>query len=333
VLASPAHSSEVFADGGFSWGDVAALARLVLATVPNDLPGRAAVQQSVIDAGQRYLAIQDGEPFGQPYAGRSDGVYVWGSNSQILNNLVVLGTAYDLSGDTSFRDGVAEGMDYILGRNSLNWSYVTGYGESGYNSVNQHSRWWAAQLDPSLPHPPPGSLSGGPNSDSGTWDPVALSLFSAEGCAPQRCYVDDIQSWSTNELTINWNAPTAWVASFLADQDEGDVEPLGACSVRYHVNGTWPDGYNAQVWITNTGSSPINGWELAWAFPGDQSVAYGWSGEYGQQGATTTVGNLSWNATIAPGQTLTFGFIGRPGTLSAAWPEVFRLNGQTCATG
>jgi endoglucanase len=35
------------------------------------------------------------------------------------------------------------------------------------------------------------------------------------------CYIDDIQSWSTNELTINWNAPLAWIASFVADQDQG----------------------------------------------------------------------------------------------------------------
>ena len=38
---------------------------------------------------------------------------------------------------------------------------------------------------------------------------------------PQFCYIDDINSWSTNEITINWNAPLSWVASFLADQDDG----------------------------------------------------------------------------------------------------------------
>ena len=42
-----------------------------------------------------------------------------------------------------------------------------------------------------------------------------------QGCAPQFCYIDDIESWSTNELTINWNAALSWVASFVADQDDG----------------------------------------------------------------------------------------------------------------
>lgn len=34
----------------------------------------------------------------------------------------------------------------------------------------------------------------------------------------QFCYIDDIQSWSTNETAINWNAALARLASFVADQ-------------------------------------------------------------------------------------------------------------------
>ena len=46
-----------------------------------------------------------------------------------------------------------------------------------------------------------------------------------QGCEPQFCYIDDIESWSTNELTINWNSPLAWVSSFLADQGDGGAAP------------------------------------------------------------------------------------------------------------
>ena len=60
-------------------------------------------------------------------------------------------------------------MDYLFGRNALNQSYVTGYGEVA--SQNQHSRWYAHQLNPDLPNPPRGTLSGGPNSS--IQDPVA----------------------------------------------------------------------------------------------------------------------------------------------------------------
>ena len=29
--------------------------------------------------------------------------------------------------------------------------------------------------------------------------------------------MDNIESWSTNEITINWNAPLAWMSSYLAE--------------------------------------------------------------------------------------------------------------------
>jgi endoglucanase len=100
-------------------------------------------------------------------------------------------------------------MDYIFGRNALNISYVTGYGT--FFAQNQHSRWFAAQKTPDLPHPPKGALAGGPNSVLA--DPTAEKLLT--GCVAQFCYVDDIDSWSTNEITINWNAALVQIAAVL----------------------------------------------------------------------------------------------------------------------
>jgi endoglucanase len=221
LLASPQHDADVFTAGGFDWGHVAALAKLDLATVPNRLNRSEvrAVQAQVVAAADRYLADQAAQPFGQAYA-PADGGYVWGSNSQILNNLQVIGTAYDLTGEARYRDGVVRSMDYLLGRNALNLSYITGYGD--VFAKNQHSRQYANQVDPSLPNPPAGTMSGGPNSTAAqTGDPIATPLFK-DGCAPQFCYIDDIGSWATNEITINWNAPMSWASSFVADLDRGD---------------------------------------------------------------------------------------------------------------
>jgi endoglucanase len=235
----------------------------------------------------------------------------------------VLATAYDISGDLRYRDAVLEGINYIFGRNALNQSYVTGYGERA--SQNQHSRWYARQLNPALPNPPVGTLAGGPNSS--IQDPLAQSLL--RGCAPQFCYIDDIESWSTNELTINWNAPLAWVAAFVADQGDGAALPAPACSVKYLNHGQWPGHFIAQINITNTGTTTIDGWELAWSFIGDQKIIQLWSGELAQDGARVSVKNLSWNAKIRPNQTVTFGFIA---TTSGPNPEpsLFTLNGQPC---
>jgi endoglucanase len=208
VTRSPLHAADVFTAAGFDWGHVAALGRLDLATVPNALPDRGRVRASVVAAAERYLAQQRTEAFGQPYV-PADGLYVWGSNGQILNNLQVIGTAYDIAGRESHRRAALTGIDYLLGRNALNLSYVTGYGD--VYSRHQHSRMFTT--------PPAGTVAGGPNSTAAsTGDPVATPIF--RDCKAQFCYIDDQGSWSTNEITINWNSGMAWVASWVADQDD-----------------------------------------------------------------------------------------------------------------
>ncbi|WP_037671363.1 glycoside hydrolase family 9 protein [Streptomyces griseus] len=211
VLNSPVHTADIFGPAGFDWGRTAAAGRLDLATVPNGLPGRDKVRASVVKAADRYLATLTAHPYGMPYA-PDNNLYDWGSSHQVLNNAVTVATAYDITGASKYRDGALQSMDYLLGRNALNMSYVTGYGEA--NAHNQHSRWYAHQLDPKLPNPPAGTLAGGPNSS--IQDPYAQ--LKLKGCVGQFCYIDDIQSWSTNETAINWNAALTRMASFVADQ-------------------------------------------------------------------------------------------------------------------
>jgi len=214
VLGSPLHTANVFDPGGFYWGSTAALGRLDLATTDNDLPGRSKVRGSVVAAADALLALQAKQAYGQPYA-PTDNKWVWGSNSSILNNLVVIGTAYDLTGRSKYRAAVLSGVDFLFGRNALNISYVTGYGT--FYAQNQHTRMYAHQLDAKLPHPPAGTIAGGPN--TGLQDPLAAAKLA--GCVAQFCYLDDINSYATNEITINWNSGLSWVASFLADQRNG----------------------------------------------------------------------------------------------------------------
>ena len=131
--------------------------------------------------------------------------------------------AYDLTGDTAYLDGAYGAMDYIMGRNPLDISYVTGYGT--HTVENPHHRWWSKQVDEAFPSAPNGVLSGGPN--SGLQDPWVKGLgWEAGEMAPQLCYVDHIEAWSTNECTINWNAPLAWVAGFMTNEATRDVKEL-----------------------------------------------------------------------------------------------------------
>ncbi|PRY44681.1 glycoside hydrolase family 9 protein [Umezawaea tangerina] len=195
---------------GFSWKDTGALADLTIARLPERFP-----VDRVLPARKRILSVADGylrDLRKQGYPNPSlptDGAYAWGSTSATTNAAMVMGVAYDLSFRREYRDGVLESMDYLLGRNGLNQSFVSGYGERA--SHNQHHRHWSHQIDPALPSPPPGSLAGGPN--SGLQDPVAQQNL--PGCQPAKCYIDDIGSWSTNEVAINWNSSLAWVAAFV----------------------------------------------------------------------------------------------------------------------
>ncbi len=324
LRASPHHTGNVFPSTGFSWPATAALGRLDLATVPSGLPAaeRQRIRESVLAGAYAHLATKDAEANVLQLPADAKG-YVWVSNSNIVNNLVVVATAFDLTGDRRYRDGAVQGMDYVLGRNALNHSYVTGWGTKAPR--NQHSRMFARQLDPDSPHPPVGSIAGGPNAN--LEDPFAADLL--DGCAPQFCYVDDIQSYSTNEVAINWNSALAWIASFLADQGDGTARPAGECRVDYTVHGTWPGGFTTQVTLTNTGPSTVDGWSLAWAFTGAQSVGHHWSAAVSSDGAAVTAADLGWNARIRPGGSVTFGFNGRT-TLANPAPDLFRLDGAPC---
>ena len=118
--------------------------------------------------------------------------------------------AHDLTGDEAFRDGVVATLDYVLGRNPLDQSYVTGYGDRPMR--HPHHRFWAHSLDAAYPEPPAGAMSGGPNNQM-MRDPVAVTMRGT--CAPQTCWRDDIQAFSQNEVAINWNAPLVWVTAYL----------------------------------------------------------------------------------------------------------------------
>tara|TARA_R110002050_G_scaffold55954_3_gene125793 strand:+ start:16499 stop:18772 length:2274 start_codon:yes stop_codon:yes gene_type:complete len=209
--ASPHWSGPVFYPDGFNWRAVAGLARIQLASVPSNLSKRdlKQIRSSVKDAADAYLQVQKKEAFGFMYAPKNG--FGWGSNQSLIQNMIVVATAYDITGDRRYLQAVRESMDYILGRNALGISYVTGYGTT--YSRNQYSYMFAASADPSYPPPPKGALAGGPN--SGLADDYAIKKL--KGCAPQACYVDDSRSYSTNEIAINWNAPLTWIASFLAD--------------------------------------------------------------------------------------------------------------------
>jgi len=200
------------AAGELNWDHLAPAAKMSLVAAPNGLgdAGIAAVRAQLIAAADRFLGFIAKRGYRVPMA--SDLTYIWGSNSQVMDAAIVMGTAYNLTHDAKYANGVIDCMDYLLGRNPLAFSYVAGYGTHALR--NPHHRVWAHMKDPKLPEAPPGSVSGGPNST--LQDPYIRKL-GMSGCPPETCYVDNTDSYSTNEVAINWNASLAWMAAFLDD--------------------------------------------------------------------------------------------------------------------
>ncbi len=102
----------------------------------------------------------------------------------------------------------------------------------------------------------------------------------------------------------------------------------GSCKVGYSVN-DWGGGFTANLVLTNTGSTPVNGWTLSFGWPGNQQLSNGWNAAWTQSGSTVTATGLSYNGTLAPGASTTLGFNASYSGSNRA-PSTFTLNGATC---
>ncbi|MBX2859502.1 MAG: glycoside hydrolase family 9 protein [Cellvibrionaceae bacterium] len=175
-------------------------------------------RQALIAVADLYLDKTRTQAFGLPMG--SEQLY-WGSNSNVANNMIVLGLARDFTCNEDYANAMQSSMSYLLGRNPLGQSYVSGYGS--LSMENPHHRFWAGSVDDNFPLPPPGVLAGGPNGL--LQDPIIAARL--QGCTPMKCYLDHIESYSSNEVTINWNAPLAWAAAYLDELGDAPQYRVG----------------------------------------------------------------------------------------------------------
>lgn len=213
--------------GSFDWGHVATLGSLSLSLYPDTMTEEenTTLKTNLLETADAYAAIVDEQGYGLPYKGTHDEGdefpgYTWGSNSFVADNAIILAYAYDMTQEDTYIDGVIGAMDYLLGRNPLDISYVTGYGV--HSSQYPHHRWFAVQAKPEFPKAPCGILVGGPN--TGLEDTIVQKTDWVKGeVPPQTVYIDDIEAYSVNECTINWNTPLAWLTSYLLEQNGGII--------------------------------------------------------------------------------------------------------------
>ncbi|MER7833046.1 cellulase family glycosylhydrolase [Streptomyces sp. NPDC095602] len=103
----------------------------------------------------------------------------------------------------------------------------------------------------------------------------------------------------------------------------------GTCAVAYRLQ-DWGTGFNADVTVHNTGTRPIQGWRLDFAFPGGQTVTSAWNAKVVQEGSQVRATHEPWTETIPAGGSVSFG-LSASSTGGNGVPAAFILNGATCA--
>ncbi|TDT71386.1 endoglucanase [Hypnocyclicus thermotrophus] len=134
--------------------------------------------------------------------------YAWGSNMKVMTDAMLLIITNTLiKNNSKYIETAKFNLDYLLGLNSLDKSFITGFGSRPV--INPHHR---PSIADEIPEPIPGMVSGGPNSRFQD-DTIKNNLSKDTPFA--KCYVDLEGSYSTNEITTYWNSPAIFVVNYF----------------------------------------------------------------------------------------------------------------------
>lgn len=191
---------------GLDWalvGDYGNIAILTKPDVDKDSDLYTKAKNAVLKQADKFLKNSQDSPYGV-----SQIAYNWGSNMTIANSGVILSMAYQLTGNTEYQDAAKAQLHYLLGTNPVGTSFFTGYGT--VSPENPHHR-------PSMANGTAmkGMLVGGVNSHL---EDSAAKAY-CNGLSPALCYVDNSESYSTNEITIYWNSPFTYLLTMTNTAD------------------------------------------------------------------------------------------------------------------
>ncbi|MCL1882883.1 MAG: glycoside hydrolase family 9 protein [Defluviitaleaceae bacterium] len=199
-------SSEIFV--GLGWGNMGTYGIVSYLQLANK--GALSIDTALADTMKAKLRAECDKIIAkyktEPYGTSLGTSYPWGSNMVVGNNAMTL-LLYNLlvEKDPLRSEAALEHMHYLLGRNPLSISYVTGYGSNA--AKNPHHRPSVA-----IGKATPGMVVGGPNSSKANDDALRTHC---KNSPPSKSYVDHQDSYSANEITIYWNSPAYFVASVL----------------------------------------------------------------------------------------------------------------------
>ena len=195
---------EAIGNGVPFWGYTAPLALISIIANANQLSGDVDVASATAKLLETTNQIKEKVNNSAMRVGMGAGDYNWGSNGQAGNQMMLLLMAYQIDGDETFLDAAFTASDYLLGRNATGYCFVSGFGDLSMN--NPHHRISEADA---VTDAVPGMVAGGPHSGQQDGCPGYPSTD------PARSYVDTWCSYSSNEVTINWNAPLFYSTAAL----------------------------------------------------------------------------------------------------------------------
>ena len=216
------------------------------------------LKEEVLRLADEVVVTQSEQGYDIPYEYEGEG-YEFGSNELALRNMMLVAYAYDISGNEKYLNSVARGMDYLLGKNALSYSFVTGYGS--YRVMNPTHYYWRNTPDNTLPAAPKGVLASGPSTIAP--DPYMRALgFTANerDLREQRYYVDSQEAWSVNESSVSSNAALAWVVSFIQDATRPESKPG---DVNNDGKFTIADAVLLQRWLLGADGIVLRDWRVA----------------------------------------------------------------------
>jgi endoglucanase len=105
--------------------------------------------------------------------------------------------------------------------------------------------------------------------------------------------------------------------------------PAEAETAAFSVMNSWGTGYQGQVTVQNTSSATITTWKVQLTFPVGTTVVNTWNASQSASGSAYAFAPAGWNATIAAGESTTFGFI----VNGTGQPTICVINGSSCGGG
>lgn len=192
--------SSMSAGKGLDWstvGDYGNIALLTSDTISSSSSVYTKAKNALLTRADQFAAVSGSSPYGVALT-----KYDWGSNMTVANAGIILGTAYKLTNQDSYLNAAAAQLDYLLGVNPLGECFFTGYGTVSPEHPHHRPSMAAGTAMP-------GMLVGGVNQNL---DDSAAKAYCQDQPAAKR-YVDNAESYSTNEITIYWNSPLTYLVA------------------------------------------------------------------------------------------------------------------------